>query len=128
MKLLYPPLIAFAVFLCSGRSEIASPISFVGYDKLVHFLVFGLLATSIYMIWENKPWKATLLAILLTSAFGFSDEIHQAFTPGRSVDFYDWAADTLGAITAVTIYRSVGWYRNLLNLRVAKPRNLSKKS
>lgn len=120
-KFIYPILVALVIFLCSGQSEVATPITFIGYDKVIHFLVFGLLATTIYIPLENKPIWATILAIGLTSLFGLTDEIHQGYTPGRSVDFYDWIADTLGAITAVFIYRSVGWYRRLLNAKVQKP-------
>jgi VanZ family protein len=33
----------------------------------------------------------------MASAFGASDEFHQAFVPGRTADVADWMADTLGA-------------------------------
>jgi VanZ family protein len=40
------------------------------------------------------------MAIGITSLYGMSDESHQFFTPHRSVDVFDWLADTTGAITA----------------------------
>ena len=43
-------------------------------------------------------------AVAIASLYGFSDEFHQSFTPGRGVEFGDWVADTLGALMAVTIY------------------------
>ena len=42
-------------------------------------------------------WKSLLFAIVVASAYGVSDEIHQIFVPGRMCDPADWAVDTLGA-------------------------------
>ncbi len=67
-------------------------------DKLAHAVAFGLLAILLLLA-TGKPW----VAIMLTSLYGLSDEIHQWFTPGRSVDLMDWVADTFGAILAVTL-------------------------
>jgi VanZ family protein len=41
-----------------------------------------------------------ILAIGITSLYGASDEFHQFFTPNRSVEIFDWLADTAGAATA----------------------------
>lgn len=45
------------------------------------------------------------LAVLLASLYGVSDEVHQAFVPGRSADLLDWLADTAGAAVAVSLVR-----------------------
>jgi VanZ family protein len=67
-------------------------------DKLAHAAAFGLLAILLLMA-LRKGW----IAIITTSLYGLSDEVHQYFVPGRSVDVTDWVADTLGAILAVTL-------------------------
>jgi hypothetical protein len=67
-------------------------------DKGAHALVFGLLAVLLYFA-SKRFW----LAFLLTSFYGVSDEIHQHFVPGRSVDPTDWLADTVGAGLALGI-------------------------
>ncbi len=67
-------------------------------DKLAHAFAFGLLAMLLFMA-MGKPW----VAIIVTSFYGLSDEVHQYFVPGRSVDITDWIADTLGAIVAVSL-------------------------
>ena len=36
-------------------------------------------------------------------------------TPGRVVELNDWVADTLGAIVAVSVYRSWSHYRSVLS-------------
>jgi VanZ family protein len=38
-----------------------------------------------------------LLAVVLASAYGVTDELHQAFVPGRVPDPADWLVDTAGA-------------------------------
>src|SRR3972149_7137238 len=74
-------------------------------DKLVHFAEFGLLclmtcwSLSAARIVSNSIYKI-ILAISLVSLYGISDEIHQLFTPNRSVDIFDWLADTTGATVA----------------------------
>lgn len=94
------------IVVASGRSEVASP-DLVDFDKVAHFGVFGLLAMLVVRngFTPRRAW----VAVLAVSLFGLTDEWHQSFTPGRSVEFADWVADTLGAIVAVTIY--VRWPR-----------------
>jgi hypothetical protein len=62
-------------------------------------------------------------AIVIVSAFGLSDELHQHFTPGRSMEFMDWVADTLGATLAVGLYTYWAWYRKLLEAPLWSRRN-----
>jgi VanZ family protein len=44
--------------------------------------------------------RTALLAVLLATAYGISDECHQWFVPGRSADMYDAIADAEGAAVA----------------------------
>ncbi len=72
-----------------------------------------------------SKWPA-LLAVLIVSAFGVTDEWHQSFVPGRDCDVFDWLADTLGAALAVTLYVKWAWYRRLLEIRVGPQRQVEK--
>lgn len=103
------------ILIASGRSQVASP-GIVDFDKAAHFSVFGLLATLVARAdrRERRRWRA----ILVVSLFGASDELHQSFTPGRSVEVADWVADTLGAITAVTVYQCWPAYHRLMERRL----------
>jgi VanZ family protein len=91
-------------------------------DKLAHFLVFGLVATSILRTPKlcNLRASSLLIAIVLTSAYGGLDEFRQSLTPGRSVELADWLADTSGAILAVLIYAKWAAYRKCLEWSVPK--------
>ncbi len=97
-----------------------SAVSIPHFDKVAHFFVFGLVATLIL-----RPPKGTgitafriLVAVALTSAFGLADEFHQSTNPVRFFSWWDWVADTAGAVVAVTAY--AGWrrYREILEFRL----------
>jgi VanZ family protein len=67
-------------------------------DKGAHALAFGLLAVLFYFA-SGRFW----IAFVLASLYGISDEVHQYFVPGRSVDVTDWLADTVGAGLALAV-------------------------
>jgi VanZ family protein len=85
-------------------------------DKVAHFGVFGLLGTLLCRV--RPTWRGAGWALLAASAFGATDEWHQASVPGRTPDLGDWIADTLGAALAVSLYVGWGWYRRLLEWRL----------
>ena len=81
-------------------------------DKLVHFAEFGFLclmtcwSLSLARIDTRVIYKI-ILAIVITSLYGMSDEFHQLFTPNRSVDVFDWLADTIGAVAAGLLWQKI---------------------
>ncbi len=92
------------IFLLSSMSLPGAPVSRIPFgDKGAHFLEYlvlgALCARACTMTWPKRPLSRTvLLGIFVASAWGFSDEIHQAFVPSRSADYRDWFADTFGAL------------------------------
>jgi len=81
------------------------------WDKLLHTAEYGGLAFLLCRAWRGEGFRgrtATLLAVLLASLYGASDEWHESFVPLRTPDVLDWLADTLGsAIGAVAFIASV---------------------
>ena len=79
-------------------------------DKLIHMGLFGILALLSYVAARRAPawppFRAALAAFLLTVLYGSSDEIHQLFTPTRSSDPLDVAADATGAACVFVLARS----------------------
>jgi VanZ family protein len=119
----WPLALAGAVVFASGGNP-QSPVSFIGVDKVAHFGVFGLLATLLLrtpQVWRRVGWRGWI-AVLAVSAFGGTDEWHQSFTPGRSVEFGDWLSDTTGAALAVALYLNWAWYRRLLEFSFPRRR------
>jgi len=111
---LYALALAATVVWASGHGQVATP-NIVNFDKFAHFSVFGLLATLVLRPFRTRAFT---WAVLIVAIFGASDEIHQSFTPGRSMDYHDWMADTAGAIVAVAVYTFWPWYRRLLETRL----------
>jgi VanZ family protein len=101
------------IFVASSFSgddlpEIALKVS----DKLIHFIVFGVLGVMIYRSFEHAKnvlirMHAYKLSILLAMLYGVLDEVHQYFVPGRDASIADWIADLLGAIIFLLIYRKI---------------------
>jgi VanZ family protein len=77
-------------------------------DKVGHVALYAVLATLIAHALRRAHAlplpKTALLAILITSAYGVTDEWHQRYVPRRSCDVGDWAADTLGGTLAAGLY------------------------
>jgi len=122
----WPFLIILAIFAASSVQRLAAPdLDFeFSTDKLAHFLVFGLLATSIVrtQYFKKNGLRGAFSAVCLTSLYGICDELRQSMTPGRSVEFADWIADTAGASVAVIFYIKWKAYRNLLEWRPSQKR------
>jgi VanZ family protein len=118
-KLIWPVALAALIVTASSFSHVPTP-GFRGSDKLVHFCVYALLATLICRV--GRTWRSAVVAVLIVSAFGVTDELHQRFVPGRSPEIADWLADTLGATCAVLLYAGSAAYRQMLEYR---PRFLS---
>jgi VanZ family protein len=68
--------------------------------KLGHALVFGVLARLVARAWTGSTrwsWKRIFVwSLVLTFLYACSDEIHQAFVPGRSCTLGDVLIDTTG--------------------------------
>ena len=98
------PALAWAalIFLVSHQARplpVAPPFDHA--DKVVHALVFGLLAAlaARALLAAGQPARRALWgAVAAASLYGAADEWHQSFVPGREPDPWDWVADTAGAL------------------------------
>lgn len=105
--------VVYASFIYYESSQDTSSVPLPSYsDKVIHFIVFGLLCLMI--CWALSPFMTgtkwiykIIIAIGITSLYGASDELHQFFTPHRSVEIFDWLADTAGAATAGFLWQII---------------------
>ncbi|MGQ3684777.1 MAG: VanZ family protein [Candidatus Loosdrechtia sp.] len=101
----------FLIFLMSSLDTSSSSVPLpVHMDKLIHFFIFGILCLLI--CWSLSYIKIgkmgsynIIIAISITSFYGMVDEFHQYFTPNRSVEVFDWLADTAGAVVAGFLWK-----------------------
>ena len=81
-------------------------------DKVLHAVEYGILSLVCYRAfrWAAGPAvarQAVVLAIVTASAFGLTDEVHQAFVPLRESSWQDWLADTVGAAIGAVSWWSI---------------------
>jgi VanZ family protein len=74
-----------------------------GIDKLAHIFIYGVLAASVIFAFtppfrRKYPQYVVIAALLISSCYGISDELHQSYVPGRMVSGYDLLADICGAL------------------------------
>jgi VanZ family protein len=93
-------LIMGIIFLLSSIPSEALPV-YGRYDwpvkKLGHLTGYALLSYSILRGLGRKDLPTIALAWFLTVLFGASDELHQAFVPGRQSTLLDVGIDAVGA-------------------------------
>ena len=106
------PLIVYWIVLFVLTSLPSSSAITVGVsDKIEHFGAYGLLSVFLYLklFFQNKyellKRFPALFTIFIASFYGFLDEIHQLFVPGRSAELLDWLADFVGSVIAVLIVK-----------------------
>jgi VanZ family protein len=67
--------------------------------KLAHVAEYAVLGALLQRALAREP-----LAFVLGSAYAVTDELHQAFVPGRQASPLDWLIDTVGVAVGVLLY------------------------
>jgi VanZ family protein len=94
---------ACAIFGFSSLENIPAIKFPISPDKIAHVGIFFILTLLCWRAFHHQTsirWlknRAVLIAFIVATIYGFSDEFHQRFVPGRSYDLYDFLADSLGA-------------------------------
>jgi VanZ family protein len=90
------------IFTLSAQPSLAPP-SPLSFDKVAHFGEYAVLCWLVAraLFGYGIPARpVAVLAVLLCSLYGASDEVHQRYVPNRTPSVADWVADTLGATAA----------------------------
>jgi VanZ family protein len=95
------------IFFQSAMSDPFAPPGRLS-DKTMHFLAYAALGGAMIRAVSDASSEAmtrnrVLLAWFVTALYGVSDEVHQAFVPGRTPDFLDLLADAAGAIVGAVV-------------------------
>jgi VanZ family protein len=94
---------ALLIFLLSSIPGGSFPQAKIfSYDKILHASVYGVLGILCFLAsartWSLRTAVLVLLSAAMTTLYGFTDEFHQLFVPGRSADLYDVLADAVGGL------------------------------
>jgi VanZ family protein len=96
-----PVVLHMALIFAASSTADLDPLPGTFSDKPAHLGVYavlgGLLARAFAGGWRNVTWPQVVLAVVLSTAYGVSDEFHQSFVPGRTPDAMDVVADAAGA-------------------------------
>jgi VanZ family protein len=103
--LLWAPVVAWMglLFAASSQSELLGAPRI--WDKAAHagayFVLAALALRALHGGRGPLRMGPSLGALLLAVLYGVSDEVHQAFVPGRTPSALDVLADGVGALAAV---------------------------
>ena len=100
--------IIFWLLSLSTLPTLETPI--VAANKLAHislFFVFCWLGRRAIFFQTVFPFLkkwSLVCAFLLTCLFGYFDEVHQLYVPGRTFEYFDMLADAIGALIFVILF------------------------
>jgi len=109
---------AFIFWESSKRIPIDVNERLPGIDKLVHAGLYGVLAALVALGMRASgrayaPARLLLWPIAFSVLYGISDELHQAFVPGREFDPWDALANFAGAALAMYYLFARRWKMTL---------------
>ena len=117
MKLLkywLPPILWGLIIFSFSSLQVGSSNEIYWKDfvikKTAHVVEYAILAVLLYraMIGSDvEKKKAIIFSILIVSLYGFTDEFHQSFTPGREPRIRDVIIDTIGGALGVLTFCKV---------------------
>lgn len=111
LKFWAPPIAWMGVifWLSSVRGSDLPEVDIPFADKLVHcgeYLILGLLVARAFL--RSFPGGgfagAFIGSVAISALYAAFDELHQAFTPGRTADIFDFAANFIGLIIGALSY------------------------
>lgn len=115
-KRFIPAIIWFLIVLVllflpgSDLPKVDDWFNMIHFDKWVHIGIFSVLAFLFMFpiirssLSATAKWHWVIRIALATSIWGLTSEVIQKyFIPGRSFDWFDWTADSIGAILALLL-------------------------
>lgn len=76
-------------------------------SPIAHFCEYAIFGALLAWALGGKGCFVIVIAVVIASAYGVTDEFHQYFVPGRMSDPVDWVVDTAGALCGVMFYSLV---------------------
>jgi VanZ family protein len=104
------------IFYMSGVPGSDIPPLFPFQDIIYHFFLYSVLAYLFARALKNtscdiRPFQLLFFSVLFSIFYGITDELHQAFVPGRCVSGFDIFINSSGGITGSSVYQ---WLKSSL--------------
>jgi VanZ family protein len=109
---LWIPVAAYmaVIFYLSSQSDPLPALTAAVWDKALHFIEFSGLAVLLGRAFlgegASNRWSF-VAALVATSLYAASDELHQVWVQGRSAGVDDWLAGSLGGLAGSTVAGAV---------------------
>jgi VanZ family protein len=130
--LLWTPVAIYmaAIFFASSLSAVPGPVGYWFSDTVLHMACYGGLALFVLRALARGKWTgvtlgAAIAAWLIATLYGFTDEWHQAYVPGRESELRDLVNDAVGALAAVGVAGAWGIMRGPSRAGPRPPSGLS---
>lgn len=108
--LLWTPVALYmaAIFYGSSLSSVPEPVGSWFPDTVLHMTGYaGLAVVTLRAVaggrWSGVTRRALLVAWLIATAYGVTDEWHQMHVPGRTAELRDLGNDATGALLALGV-------------------------
>lgn len=102
VALSYAALVLTVSSIPSDRFPVSTPLN---ADKFAHLIEYAILAFLICRAVGRKDGRALALIAAACIAFGALDELHQHLIPGRCPSVWDAAADGIGTLAGIMLWR-----------------------
>jgi len=104
------------IFRVSSSSSLPTTTSVLD-DSVWHAGTYAVLSGLLLRALAGAQWgqvnaSVALLAAVLATLYGATDEIHQWFVPGRTPELSDLGADAAGAVSACWLIWRVARFRS----------------
>jgi VanZ family protein len=93
----------FAVSSISNPPDLSTSIGDKGAHGLLYVGLAALIVRALAGGWRPFGGGIAVAAVVYSTLYGVSDELHQLFVPNRTADVADLAADAVGAVVAVVL-------------------------
>ena len=104
---LWAPVVAWAglIFVLSSIPGLTTGLGMwdLVLRKLAHLVEYAVLGALLFRALGREP-----VAVALGSAYAVTDELHQAFVPGREASPVDWLIDAVGVVAGVVLLARSG--------------------
>ena len=91
--------------------------------KTAHFIVYFVLGMLVFnaakTLSKQKNNRLALISIIICIVYAASDELHQAFVPGRSAQLTDVLLDSIASIIGVIVLKYI--YEKITSRRHHRP-------
>lgn len=104
---------AAGIFILSSSPNLPAPIPFAHADKLYHLVEYGvfgfLIVRALYSSREKlQGADIRMVAVIIALFYAVTDELHQYFVPGRTMELMDILSDGVGATIGQLFFKIKG--------------------